>query len=164
MTRKKRDAREETRASRASDAAALVIHADGACRGNPGLAGAGAVIQSRAGDVIEELARYLGHATNNIAEYQALILGLEAARRRRATDVTVRMDSELVVRQVGGTYKVRDAKLRPLHARVMDLSRGFRRFRIEHVPRAANDAADRLANRAIDEVVLGNGGPDDMLL
>jgi ribonuclease HI len=107
---------------------------------------------------VEELTRYLGHATNNIAEYRALILGLEAVRRRGAAEVRARMDSELVVRQVSGQYKVRNPQLRLLHAQVMDLARSFRRFTIEHVPRAANALADRLANQAIDEAIDGAPG------
>jgi len=140
---------ETTRAGETSRA--FVVYADGACRGNPGRSGAGAVVSTSAGEIVEELARYLGHATNNIAEYGALILGLEAARRRGGTEVRVRMDSELVVRQVSGRYKVRNPKLRLLHAQVMDLTRSFKRFTIEHVPRDDNAEADRLANQAIDE-------------
>ncbi len=139
--------------------AALVIYADGACRGNPGPAGAGVVL-TEGGEVVEELSSYLGRGTNNIAEYRALLLGLEAARRRGAGEVKVRMDSQLVVRQVGGSYKVRNPKLQELHAQAMDLRRSFKKFEIEYIPRAANEAADSLANQAIDEAAWSKGGAD----
>jgi ribonuclease HI len=153
-------------AKRSPSDTVLVLHADGACRGNPGPAGAGAVVETPDGELVAELKEYLGPATNNIAEYRALLLGLEAARRRGAAEVTVRMDSQLVVRQVAGTYKVRDAKLRLLHAQVEALRRSFRRLTVEYVPREENEAADRLANLAIDErgsdrsVENGDSGAD----
>jgi len=132
-------------------AVSLVLFADGASRGNPGLSGAGAVLTTPDGEVVAELASFIGIATNNVAEYEALLLGLTGARARGATAITVRMDSELVVKQVNGSYQVKAPLLKRLHARVLGLRREFERFRIEHVPRAANAAADRLANRAIDE-------------
>jgi ribonuclease HI len=132
-------------------AESLVIHADGASRGNPGPAAAGVVISTPDGGPVEEMARYLGHATNNVAEYQALILGLGVARRLGAREVRVRMDSELVVRQVCGRYRVRNPALKLLHQEVEELVRGLRRFTIEHVPREKNREADRLANQALDE-------------
>jgi len=128
----------------------VLIHADGASRGNPGPSGAGALLTTESGEVLAELRRFLGKATNNVAEYEALILGLEEARRLGATAVVARMDSELVVRQVNGTYQVKNLALKRLHARVLVLTHGFPRFRIQHVPRAENSAADRLANEAID--------------
>jgi ribonuclease HI len=137
----------------------LVIHADGASRGNPGLAGAGVVVSTPEGRVVEEASRFLGHATNNIAEYRALILGLEVARRLGAAEVAVRMDSELVVRQMEGRYRVRNLGLKPLHAAAADLVRGFRRFTIQHVPRDRNGEADRLANQAIDDRAMLDGDP-----
>ena len=137
----------------------LILHADGASRGNPGPSGAGACLTNAAGEVVAELRRFLGRATNNVAEYEALILGLETAKRRGAAAVLARMDSELVVRQVNGSYQVKNLALKRLHARVIVLVRGFQRFTIEHVPRAANAAADRLANEAID----GFDDPDEPL-
>jgi ribonuclease HI len=128
----------------------LILHADGASRGNPGPSGAGAVLTTASGEVVAELRRFLGRATNNVAEYEALILGLETAKRHGAGAVIARMDSELVVRQVNGSYQVKNLALKRLHARVIVLARGFPRFTIEHVPRAANAVADRLANEAID--------------
>jgi ribonuclease HI len=140
------------RQSAAAAEGTIVIHADGASRGNPGRSGAGAVLTTPSGEVVEELRQFLGRATNNVAEYQALLLGLEAAKRRGAPAVIARMDSELVVRQVNGSYQVKNAVLKRLHARVLILVHGFPRFAIEHVPRAANAVADRLANEAIDGV------------
>jgi ribonuclease HI len=141
------------------EAPSLVLFADGASRGNPGLSGAGAVLLTIAGEVVAELGSFLGVATNNVAEYQALLLGLSAARARGVRAITVRMDSELVVKQVRGTYQVKNLALQRLHARVLALRREFDSFRIEHVPRAENAAADRLANLAID-VRGAIGGPD----
>jgi ribonuclease HI len=132
-------------------AMSLILFADGASRGNPGLSGAGALLTTKDGAVVAELASFLGFATNNVAEYEALLLGLTGARARGATAITGRMDSELVVKQVNGSYQVKSPPLKRLHARVLSLRREFERFRIEYVPRAENAAADRLANRAIDE-------------
>jgi ribonuclease HI len=130
---------------------ALIVHADGAARGNPGPAAAGALLTTADGDVVEELATVLGRATNNVAEYRALILGLGAALRHGADEVTVRMDSELVVRQMDGRYRVKNAALKLLYGEALALSRRFKRFSIEHVPREVNLEADRLANQALDE-------------
>jgi ribonuclease HI len=129
----------------------LLIHTDGAARGNPGPAGAGAVLRDAAsGEVVAEIAEPLGHATNNVAEWSAVRLALEEARRRGATHVDLRMDSELVARQITGVYRVKHPDLRPLHAAVMDLLRTFDGYTVGHVPRALNKDADRLSNVAID--------------
>jgi ribonuclease HI len=109
------------------------------------------VISTPDGERVEEAASYIGHATNNVAEYRALILGLKVARRLGAREVSVHMDSELVVRQVNGRYRVRNAALKLLHQEVESLCRGFRRFEIGHVPREENAEADRLANQALDQ-------------
>ncbi len=127
-----------------------MIHVDGAARGNPGPAGAGVLVTTPSGDVVEEVTAYIGNATNNVAEYRALILGLAAAARLGATSVTVHMDSELVVRQMLGQYQVKNPTLKVLHAEASELRSRFTRFSIQHVPRAANAEADRLANEAID--------------
>lgn len=127
------------------------IYADGAARGNPGPAGAGAVLLGERGEVVAELHRALGRATNNVAEYEALILGLEEAKRRGIERIDVRMDSMLVVRQMQGIWKIKHPGLRPLALRAGALLAEFRERSIEHVPRDENDRADRLANRAIDE-------------
>ncbi len=153
MTRRRTEAATRLPVSPAAEPAApsLVLFADGASRGNPGPSGAGAVLFTGTGEVVEEVGSFLGVTTNNVAEYQALLLGLAAARARGARSITVRMDSELVVKQVNGSYRVKNLALQRLHARVLALRREFDYFRIEHVPRAANAAADRLANLAIDE-------------
>src|SRR5438477_284693 len=124
---------------------------DAAARGNPGPAGAGAVLYDEKGKLVAELARPLGHATNNVAEYSALILGLEEAQRRRATAVDVRMDSLLVVQQMRGLWRIKHPGLVPLALRAGALLASFREREIRHVPREENAAADELSNRAIDE-------------
>jgi ribonuclease HI len=128
-----------------------MLYADGAARGNPGPAGAGALLLDEKGAALAELARPLGRATNNVAEYQALILGLEEARRRGIDEIDVRMDSLLVVRQMQGLWKIKHPGLRPLALQAGALLAEFPRRSIEHVPREENAEADRLANRGIDE-------------
>ena len=126
------------------------LFADGAARGNPGPAGSGALLLDEDGEVLAELSLALGDATNNVAEYRALILGLEEARRRGIDRIDVRMDSQLVVRQMQGLYKIKHPGLRPLALRAGALLAGFAERTIEHIPREENSRADRLANRAID--------------
>lgn len=128
-----------------------VLYADGAARGNPGPAGSGAVLLDESGRVVAERTRALGTATNNVAEYTALIIGLEEARRRGVDEIDVRMDSLLVVRQMQGLWKIKHPGLRPLAFRAGELLASFPRRSIEHVPREKNAQADALANRAIDE-------------
>ena len=128
-----------------------ILYADGAARGNPGPAGAGAVVLDPDGHVLAELTKHLGHATNNVAEYSALILGLEEAKRRGVDDLEVRMDSKLVVEQMNGRWKVKHPNLKPLARRAGDLWAAFPRRSIVHVPREDNVIADALSNRAIDE-------------
>ncbi|MBI3091935.1 MAG: ribonuclease HI family protein [Candidatus Tectomicrobia bacterium] len=127
------------------------LHTDGASRGNPGPAGSGAVLFDPSGLVAHEHCRYLGRATNNIAEYQALLDGLEAALERGVARLEVRSDSELLCHQMNGIYRVKNAKLRPLYERAVKLAAKFRSFHIRHVRRWENSHADALANRAIDE-------------
>lgn len=129
----------------------VVVYADGAARGNPGPAGAGAVLLDEAGRTVAEVWRGLGTATNNVAEYTALIIGLEEARRLGADEIDVRMDSQLVVRQMQGLWRIKHPGLRPLALRAGELLASFPRRRIEHVPRAENSLADALANRGADE-------------
>ncbi len=129
----------------------LTLYADGGARGNPGPAGSGAVLLDEDGRVVTEIARFLGHATNNVAEYTALILGLEEAEKRGATELDVRMDSLLVVQQMRGRWKIKHPGLRPLALRAGELLARFPVRTIEHVPRAENGLADALVNRAIDE-------------
>jgi ribonuclease HI len=127
------------------------LFADGAARGNPGPAGAGAILLGERGEVLAELHRALGRATNNVAEYEALILGLEEAKRRGIARIDVRMDSMLVVRQMQGLWRIKHPGLRPLALRAGALLAEFPERTIEHVPRDENSLADKLANRAIDE-------------
>jgi ribonuclease HI len=131
----------------------VLIHTDGAARGNPGPAGAGVVLRDAAsGTLLAEIAKPLGHATNNVAEWVAVELALEEALRVGATHVDLRMDSQLVARQIAGVYRVKHAGLRPIHARVMELLRRFDGYTVGHVPRELNRDADRLSNVAIDEL------------
>lgn len=127
------------------------LYADGAARGNPGPAGAGAVLIDERGSPIAELKQALGRATNNVAEYSGLILGLEEAKRREIEHLDVRMDSMLVVRQMQGLWKIKHPNMRPLALRAGALLAGFPSRSIEHIPRDENSLADRLANAAIDE-------------
>ena len=127
---------------------ALEIFTDGASHGNPGPAGIGVVLRSPDG-AVARLYKYIGHATNNVAEYTALIYALQAALIRRARRVHVRMDSELVARQMAGVYRVREESLRGLHEQCRHLVGGFEAWRIESIPREQNTEADRLAGLAV---------------
>jgi len=131
------------------------IQADGASRGNPGEAGIGAVIADARGRTIKELKYFLGMATNNVAEYRAVILALQKALDLGAGSVTVYLDSELVVRQLRGEYKVRESHLRLLHREASDILSRFSEYHIHHVPREENRRADQLANEAIDQKIRG---------
>jgi ribonuclease HI len=128
----------------------VVVHVDGGARGNPGPAAAAAVVSTPDGEVLDEAAVRLGTATNNVAEYRGLLLGLERARALGATEVEVVNDSELVAHQVNGRYKVKHADMKPLHRQAMELFGGFERWSIRPVPRAQNAAADALVNQALD--------------
>ncbi|NIJ13896.1 putative phosphoglycerate mutase [Saccharomonospora amisosensis] len=135
----------------------VIVEADGGSRGNPGPAGYGAVVKdARSGEVLAERQEGLGVATNNVAEYRALIAGLEAAARTGATAVDVKMDSKLVVEQMSGRWKIKHAALQPLALRARDLAAGFERVTYEWIPRSRNAHADRLANEAMD--TQANGG------
>ncbi|HXS46465.1 MAG TPA: ribonuclease HI family protein [Solirubrobacterales bacterium] len=128
----------------------LVVNVDGGARGNPGPAAIGAVVQSADGEVLEERGERIGTATNNVAEYRALLLGIERAAELGASELELVGDSELVVRQVKGEYKVKDATLRGLHAEVKRALRPFEHWSIRHVRREHNAEADRLVNAALD--------------
>jgi ribonuclease HI len=128
----------------------LVVHVDGGARGNPGPAAAAAVLSTPDGDVVDEAHEYLGVATNNVAEYRGLLLGLRRAGALGADEVEVVNDSELVAKQVNGVYKVKHPDMRPLHAEALEALRGFGRWSIRSVPRAENAAADALVNQALD--------------
>ena len=131
---------------------AVVIYTDGGARGNPGPAGAGAIIYDGS-KLIASLKKYLGEVTNNVAEYEALILALGEAKKKSISNraVEVRMDSELIVKQIRGEYKVKDRNLKVLHAKVRELLQDFSSVSFVHVPREDNKEADRLVNEAIDE-------------
>ena len=129
----------------------VVVHVDGGARGNPGPAAAASVLSSPAGELLGEHAELLGHATNNVAEYRALLLGLEQARKLGASEVEVIGDSELIAKQVLGEYKVKNEALRPLHREATAALRAFDRFSIRTVPRAQNAYADALVNAALDQ-------------
>lgn len=129
----------------------LVAHIDGGARGNPGPAGYGVVIQDETGRKVAALSEYLGHQTNNFAEYQGLIAALEYAINNRHKALSVISDSELLVRQIKGIYKVRNATLKDLHARAKELIAQLDWFSIGHVLRGHNREADQLANTAMDQ-------------
>jgi ribonuclease HI len=135
----------------APESAAMRVYSDGAARGNPGPAGAGAVLTDGKGNVLARLGRYLGRQTNNVAEYQGLLIGLRRAQEMGAREIEVRADSQLMIRQLKGEYAVRNAALKPLHAEALRLLRSFGNFELEHIPRAENSLADEMSNRAIDE-------------
>jgi ribonuclease HI len=128
----------------------LIVHVDGGARGNPGPAAAACVLSTPAGEVLDEQAELLGTATNNVAEYRALLLGLARARELGASEIEVIGDSELIAKQVQGVYKVKHAAMRPLYLDAMQALRGFERWSIRTVPRAQNAHADALVNEALD--------------
>jgi ribonuclease HI len=137
---------------KAEVAGRLLVYSDGAARGNPGPSGAGAVITDSTGrTVLARLGRFLGRQTNNVAEYQGLLLGLRHALELNAREIEVRADSQLMIRQLGGQYQVKHAGLKPLHAEALRLLRGFEKFSLRHIPREENGLADEMSNRAIDE-------------
>lgn len=127
------------------------LYVDGASRGNPGEAGAGALIKDPSAKVVKRLKKFLGRTTNNVAEYSALVMGLEAARSMGIDRISVFADSELMVKQLNGVYKVKSEDLRPLYEKAAALSKGFKEFSIRHIYREKNAAADALSNEAIDD-------------
>ena len=126
-----------------------ILYTDGASRGNPGLAGAGALLVSEEGEKIE-LRRFLGERTNNQAEYEGLLLGLERLKKINARKLEVRADSELMIRQLKGEYRVKNEHLKPLYERACEMLRIFESVALKHIPREENREADRLSNEAID--------------
>src|SRR4051812_31566776 len=125
-------------------------HVDGAARGNPGPASYAVIVRAPDGSTQFQIGKYLGRATNNVAEYYALIGALDYAQSHQIARLAVRSDSELLVRQMQGRYKVKSADLRPLHERAQKMVRGLAHFEIMHVPRELNRDADELANLALD--------------
>jgi ribonuclease HI len=130
----------------------LVLHVDGGARGNPGPAAAGAVVSDAAGTVLDEASEVLGVATNNVAEYRGLLLGLRRARELGATELDIFNDSELIARQLTGQYRVKNEALRPLYEQALAELSEFDRWSITSVPRAQNAHADALVNAALDAV------------
>jgi ribonuclease HI len=128
----------------------VVVHVDGGARGNPGPAAAAAVVSAPDGRVLDQAAVTLGHATNNVAEYRGLLLGLERAAALGATAVDVVNDSELIAKQVTGDYKVKHPDMKPLHAAAREALGRFQTWSMRSVPRAENAAADALVNQALD--------------
>jgi ribonuclease HI len=128
----------------------LVVNVDGGSRGNPGPAAVGVVVRDESGEVIVDAAEPIGTATNNVAEYRALIRGIEIAAEKGATELELRGDSELVVKQVRGEYRVKDANLKPLHAEARAKLSAFGEWSFNHVRREQNAEADALVNQALD--------------
>ncbi len=128
----------------------LTIYSDGGARGNPGPAGIGAVIYDSSGKIIKEISQFLGRATNNQAEYRAVIFALEAAKSLGGKEITVYLDSELIVKQMNREYKVKNKDLAPLFLQVYNLSLTFTKINFIHIPREKNQLADKLANQAMD--------------
>ena len=130
------------------------LHTDGGARGNPGPAGIGVVLSDTDGNVIGEIARGIGSTTNNVAEYTALVEGLQLALDKGVTEIDVRLDSQLVVSQVRGEWKIKSDALRQLAVRARSLLGKFERSTLTHVPRERNADADRLANQGMDQAEL----------
>lgn len=134
----------------------FTIHADGGARGNPGPSGAGAVIRDELGNIVGSISKFLGHQTNNFAEYEAVILAFEAltklvpATKRAKTEVVVKLDSELIVKQMNKVYKVKHPVMKEQFARLAHVASAFGKVSFTHVPRAQNSDADALANEAMD--------------
>jgi len=130
--------------------AKIIINTDGACRGNPGPAAIGVTLKDESGKPLASISRRIGHTTNNQAEYAALIAALTAAHKLGAREVLVRADSELLVKQITGRYRLRNAGLKPLYLEVLKLRETFSVFTIIYIPREENREADALANQALD--------------
>lgn len=128
-----------------------ILYADGASRGNPGNSAIGAIIYSPTGAVISKISQRIGIGTNNEAEYQALIAGLQEAKKQNINEIQIFLDSELIVKQIIGKYKVKSQKLSIMHTKVVSLLKQFNKWNIKHVPREQNSKADSLANLALDQ-------------
>jgi ribonuclease HI len=135
----------------------VTLFADGGSRGNPGPAAGGAVLIDERGAIIQEVGVFIGIATNNVAEWRGLIVGLSAALNAGIEDLSIRLDSELVVRQVTGVYRVKHPDLIPLHKTARGLLAKFKSTDIAHVPRAKNKEADAVVNRTLDEAMKAKG-------
>jgi len=146
-----RDRQAATAAEEAERNKRTRLYTDGAARGNPGPAGAGAVILNPDGHIVAKLGKFLGDSTNNVAEYMGLILGLKRAKAMGIKELEVYSDSELLVKQLAGEYQVKADHLRPLHDEARSLLQGFSFIQVRHIPREENAQADAMSNRAIDE-------------
>ncbi len=129
----------------------LIIHTDGGARGNPGPAAVGVVIQDSQGNILKEVGKYLGKATNNQAEYQAVILALEEAKKMQADQIDFYLDSELVVEQLNRRYKIKDQTLGSLFIKIWNLKSQFRQVNFFHIPREQNKRADAIVNQVLDK-------------
>jgi ribonuclease HI len=129
----------------------VTIYTDGGARGNPGPGGCGAVIKDGSGKTIKEISEFLGHTTNNVAEYMGLVRSLEFIMRNKPDNVIIYTDSNLVVNQIQGKFKVKDRKIQPLHKYCTDMLKKLKSYQIMHVKREKNREADALANKAMDE-------------
>ncbi|MDP3975818.1 MAG: ribonuclease HI family protein [bacterium] len=128
----------------------LLVFSDGGSRGNPGPAGCGAVICDKKGKVLKKLKKYIGIATNNVAEYEGLLLGLKEAAKMKGEQITCYADSLLVMEHMSGRWKVKHEGLKPLHKKATTLTKKFSKISFHHIPRERNTLADELANQAMD--------------
>jgi ribonuclease HI len=140
----------------------VIVACDGAARGNPGPAGIGVVVFRDDGEVVSTIAEGIGETTNNVAEYTAAIEGLRRASELGANEVVLRSDSRLLIEQLAGRFKVKNARLRILHAEAIGLAGRFSRIRFEHVPRTRNQHADRLANEGVDDWLAAGRPPREV--
>ena len=131
----------------------MILHTDGGARGNPGPGAIGAVLSTNSGELIAEKGNYLGACTNNEAEYHGLILGLTMALEQDDKDLSCYLDSELVVKQLNGVYKVKNERMAVLHTKVMNLAQNFDSVTFNHVPRAKNKRADQIVNDVLDSAM-----------
>jgi ribonuclease HI len=148
-------ARSESSTLTAAPTGEAVLWTDGAARGNPGPAGIGAILKSSTGEVLFTGSEYLGHTTNNVAEYKAVLLGLAGALAQGVTRIELRADSELLIKQLKGEYRVKSPGLRPLFDEAKRLIARFASVKLTHIRRELNGEADRLANQGIDQVGRG---------
>jgi ribonuclease HI len=132
----------------------LVIYTDGGSHGNPGPSGIGVVVCDDKGETVKNVSKYIGEATNNVAEYMALIYGLQEALILRADEVIINCDSELLVRQLKKEYKIKDRALKALNGQLEHLLSGFKKYEINHIDRSLNKGADRLADKAVGQESL----------
>lgn len=128
----------------------MFLYTDGGARGNPGPAGIGVIILDGKKKKLKELYKYIGETTNNMAEYNALVIGLEEAVNLKASEVVIHIDSELIARQLSGEYKVKDEKIKHFFEKALDVLKRFDSFEIKHIDRSKNKEADKLANKAIN--------------